>query len=1250
MTEETNTPENVSAIEEYVNQGGSLDNLEVASRIASKRGNVVNYVYDTKDPEGKTESGNVVTINLASDKFIGTVAIHEALHTLGEDKTGKMYEAIKTTEWHKENADKITKQYEEAYKDRANKDSLIREEIVARYMEQAINNPRAFLKSLEGKSGIADEIIAYFKGYNKYTKNLSKADKKTLNAVYNEYLNALKEEKGEKNTDGEKYDIIKKIVPSKIVFEERAKEVNKLKSVYTLKSNEFSKEFDEGTALEAVINYFNSIGNNAYNEELGDIELKKRGVKDSYSHGIGPEKAAAYKAVPDIINKGVVVEYNEKWKGNNYDTAVIVAPITIGGEEYNAAVVVRRTEGNQRFYLHEIDIEKRNALTESPSGSQTVELSSDPLINNIFKKIRKVNSSTQNNTNVAETYDEKDASTYEYEQTAKYSLVEDKKTIDFLNNQKKIKVYRAMQVIDGKLYPPMAAKIKGEDGKTSLVEATQLGKWYQADEHPELIVNGKFTLNKGNGSSIVAAYNPYWHTSKSPLNDQFSSAYKRDNLVIVECEVPESELTSGYKAEGAKDAVGEMAWHSGPVSSKLKGDKTRKVILSRWVKVDRIVSDSEVASKIATLLDGENVSVPDNTITPSLRAELEKRGVEIARTGKVAYNDVRYSLNEKSGNKSSIETDEKGEYLKIDLSDEVQKELDSLKGENRAKFVEKFINSAFRNVPFEMDNGKTAYVTGTGAKKMAHSFFEPKQNAALALDKLLSAAKFFTADNDVEHKKFDSFDYFNARVKIGDEMYTCVVNVGTTKGGGLYQVYDINQFKNEKDSPTGVSPLLGSANSLRQVSRESFDNHYTQENEKVNTSEGKFSLPETEKRAQNAKKVYTKSESKDIIDEVLKNELQEKYGFEFKGGKGALITRLQESFNKTSEKNKLSTAMDIAEYIVDRTVLNEIDYDVNTNGVSAKKLRTAVTDLLTTEDYAGIVGNIANKLVEGYDLKGKKDALTLQRDINAALKAEIKELSTKVRYAEAEKNVSMQIQNLTQSAKEFAKRKYSSQAFSGEEAQAVNAAFSKVVVRNKVNSDNAVAAIAVAKNFYTPERINGTTERETFGLYNQGVREDIEYLSETLEKGKNLTFEQLKTLNNVMKAVTHVFRSIDTIIYDGKRRHTAEVASTAIAEQRALPKPGKTFKGMRFFITNSCDPLAVFRFYNGYDDNATLIKLYNDIRNGETTTVTTQLEIMRPFDDFNKEHKKYAKRLGTATVELEVGVKKKQGIMPCFGF
>lgn len=214
------------------------------------------------------------------------------------------------------------------------------------------------------------------------------------------------------------------------------------------------------------------------------------------------------------------------------------------------------------------------------------------------------------------------------EDSALLRPVTDEETLDRLNNEETIKVYRAMQVIDGKLYPPMSAKVGGK-----LREPINIDEWEEAEERPELATeDGKFVLNKGNGSSLKAAYNPYIHTSRSPLNDQFSSAQDRDNLVVVEVEIPKSELTSGYKAYKAKDPVGEMTWHSGPVSSKLKGEKARKVILTRWDKPVRIVPDTEVAKRIAKLLEGEDIIMPSNVVTPSLRAELEKLGVPFIET------------------------------------------------------------------------------------------------------------------------------------------------------------------------------------------------------------------------------------------------------------------------------------------------------------------------------------------------------------------------------------------------------------------------------------------------------------------------------------------------------------------------------------------------------------------------------------------------------------------------------------------
>ena len=208
--------------------------------------------------------------------------------------------------------------------------------------------------------------------------------------------------------------------------------------------------------------------------------------------------------------------------------------------------------------------------------------------------------------------------------------VTDKDELDRLNKEKTFRMYSGMQEVDGKLYSPMAAII---DGKRT--DATEIGAWMGADERPDLVKNGKFTLvktdkNKGVGEGDVpAAYNPYMHTSTSMMNDQFTGAYARGNIKVVEWEIPESEKTSGYHAEGAKDAVGLVPWHSGSVNSLLPKDRQRQVMLSRWRKAVRVVPDSEVAESIAEQLKGTGLAIPWNVVTPNQVRELAKLGVPI---------------------------------------------------------------------------------------------------------------------------------------------------------------------------------------------------------------------------------------------------------------------------------------------------------------------------------------------------------------------------------------------------------------------------------------------------------------------------------------------------------------------------------------------------------------------------------------------------------------------------------------------
>lgn len=225
-----------------------------------------------------------------------------------------------------------------------------------------------------------------------------------------------------------------------------------------------------------------------------------------------------------------------------------------------------------------------------------------------------------------------------------FSFVTDEQELNFLEKEPTVTLYRAMAQIDGKLYPPMSTKEPngpGEKGKKlKLRQPSEIGKWERSDEAPDKAKKGKdgkwyFDLKKGNGGDVNGVlYNPYFHTSASPLNDQFSGAYNYPELVTVEVQVPISEFQPegmAYKAEKANDSVGPKDWHSGTVTGQI--GEGRQVVLTRWVKPVRVIPDREVAAMIAPKLKDKQIRVPYNVVTPSLRSELLKQGVDIIQEG-----------------------------------------------------------------------------------------------------------------------------------------------------------------------------------------------------------------------------------------------------------------------------------------------------------------------------------------------------------------------------------------------------------------------------------------------------------------------------------------------------------------------------------------------------------------------------------------------------------------------------------------
>lgn len=400
---------------------------------------------------------------------------------------------------------------------------------------------------------------------------------------------------------------------------------------YNAKTNTITIHADE-------LKYMNSILNHEIQHAIQDIEGFGKGgspeqMEKEFKAAQDEWKARAYAHELEEKAKEMGGEYNqsevekalvEEYKDLDMSDELPDKETRIKGFNYFARGYADRSmdDAIKRFRLNE------STRSDFDSYKEYLKLAGEVESRNVEKRLGMTDEERRNSL-AEETEDvNRDEQIVMNGNDASYSIVKDPETIKKLDKEDTVKVYRAMQVgEDGKLYPPMAAKVKGK-----FVEPIELGKWEQADERPELADDkGMFTLNKGNGKSLKAAYNPYLHTSRTPLNDQFSEAQNRPNIVTVEVEVPKSELTSGYKADKAKDAVGEVEWKAGIIQGQLTGK--RKVVLSRWDKPVRIVPDSEVADVIVNdMFKGKNITMPSNVVTPSLRKELEKRGVPFVET------------------------------------------------------------------------------------------------------------------------------------------------------------------------------------------------------------------------------------------------------------------------------------------------------------------------------------------------------------------------------------------------------------------------------------------------------------------------------------------------------------------------------------------------------------------------------------------------------------------------------------------
>lgn len=164
--------------------------------------------------------------------------------------------------------------------------------------------------------------------------------------------------------------------------------------VYDVTGEEFPNNGED--IITRVLKYYKDKFNGSVNNKnLGKIRLNKHSIKDSIYHGKGSNKINAFAAVPYVIEKGMLANTQLNYNNKNENRYLIVAPITLKGEDYFCEVVVREPvkitatgekATHKNFYIHEVELKEKLADSFTRTLQQGLPTSSKSIISDLINK------------------------------------------------------------------------------------------------------------------------------------------------------------------------------------------------------------------------------------------------------------------------------------------------------------------------------------------------------------------------------------------------------------------------------------------------------------------------------------------------------------------------------------------------------------------------------------------------------------------------------------------------------------------------------------------------------------------------------------------------------------------------------------------------------------------------------------------------------------------------------------------------
>ncbi|MDY6315372.1 MAG: hypothetical protein SPL89_09455 [Clostridia bacterium] len=166
---------------------------------------------------------------------------------------------------------------------------------------------------------------------------------------------------------------------------------------------------------------------------------------------------------------------------------------------------------------------------------------------------------------------------------------------------------------------------------------------------------------------------------------------------------------------------------------------------------------------------------------------------DILDTVNAILDEGRKGAPTESDNAVNYQAESDNDVIELSHDNELSKRIEGLRGAAKYKAITDYILEALSEQPITMSDGTKVIVNKRDAQHISHDAATRKTDHISEIKSLVENAKLFAVDDNPDHTNYKLFKYYAANVRYDGQKYPVYLNVGESRNGSGYHLYDITK-------------------------------------------------------------------------------------------------------------------------------------------------------------------------------------------------------------------------------------------------------------------------------------------------------------------------------------------------------------------------------------------------------------------------------------------------------------------------